>query len=61
MIEELAVPSRDDRSYYATRAQRERIVAEEAADAKIAALHRELASRYAELAGEPDNIRQLHA
>lgn len=51
----------NDQSYFAARAEQERRLARQAADAKIAALHSELASRYAELAGEPAQVRNLRA
>ena len=44
--------TRNDESYHAMRAEQERLMAEEATDPRIAALHLELASRYAELAGD---------
>lgn len=54
--------SAPDRKYHAMRAAQEQRLAEEATDPKIAALHRELASRYAELAGEPpEQVVQFRA
>jgi hypothetical protein len=55
------MPSANDKTYYAARAEQERRMAREAADKKIAALHSELASRYAELAGEPPSMRRIQA
>ncbi len=51
--------ARNDQSYYAMRAEQERCLAEEATDPKIAALHRELASRYEELARDQSTVQHL--
>jgi hypothetical protein len=59
-VKGLSMSKRNDDTYFATRAQQERRMAEEATDARIAALHWELASRYEELAGERDSsVREL--
>jgi len=45
--------SRNDKDYYRRRAAEERAAAERAANDGVAAIHRQLARRYLDLAGQP--------
>jgi hypothetical protein len=45
--------SRNDRDYYRRRAGEEQAAAERAATDAVAAVHRQLAKRYLDLAGQP--------